>query len=140
MSILSRLFSSGSDDHEHARQKREKFQELERLHAGDDETISYVKAVWLTSRGLHYARLGSFDYAIPDFKEAIALKPDQAEAFLGLGISYANKGMLQEALCVLKSAPKKWKLHRQEYDIHPRTIQEINNFIRELNEYSSKHK
>src|SRR6266478_8338497 len=115
MSILSRLFSSGSDDHDRTRQKREKFQELERLHAGDDEMINNSKALWLTSRGRHYAGRGSFDYAILDFKEAIALKPDQAIAFLGLGAVYVDKGMLQEALCILKSAPKKWKLYGQEH-------------------------
>ena len=132
MGILSRLFGSGSDDRERTNQKQQKFQELGRLYAGDTEMINNAKALWLTSRGNHYGERGSFDYAISDFKEAITFKPDHIPAFLGLGVAYKYKGMFQEALSILKSAPRQWKFHGQAHDADPEMLQQLNTLIREL--------
>ena len=132
MAILSRLFGSRSEDRERANQKRQKFQGFERLAAGDLEMINHAKALWLTSRGNHYGERGSFDYAISDFKEALTFKPDHIPAFLGLGVAYKYKGMFQEALSILKSAPRQWTLHGQAHDADPEMIQQLNTLIREL--------
>jgi tetratricopeptide (TPR) repeat protein len=43
------------------------------------------------NRGLAYACKGDNDQAITDYKAAITLKPDFAEAFHGLGLAYHNK-------------------------------------------------
>ena len=133
MGILSRLFGSGSDDRERDNDKRQKFQKLEKLYAGNTEMINSAKAFCLTSRGNNYGERGYLDQAILDFKEAIQFKPDHIPAFLSLGLAYSGKGMFQEALSLLKSSPRKWKLYdAQELDADPEMIQQLNTLIREL--------
>ena len=132
MGILSRLFASGSDDRQRDDDKRQNFKELERLYTGDSEMINNAKALWLTSRGNYYGERGDLDQAILDFKEAITFKPDHIPAFLGLGVAYKYKRMFQEALAVLRNAPRKWKLYGQEHEADSEMIQQLHTLIREL--------
>jgi len=63
----------------------------ERVLALDQGVIYYV-------RGNAHAFKGDLDHAIADFDQAIALKPDHAEAYHGRGLAYRDKGDLDHAI------------------------------------------
>jgi lipoprotein NlpI len=52
----------------------------------------HTAAFAFTNRGKSYGSTGQFDRAIEDYKQAIRLKPDMAEAFRYLGLTYFIKG------------------------------------------------
>lgn len=57
------------------------------------------------SRGISYERTGQWDKAEADFRQALALRPDQPEVLNYLGYSYIEKGQnLDEALEMIKRA------------------------------------
>jgi tetratricopeptide (TPR) repeat protein len=49
------------------------------------------------NRGIGYFRKGLYDQAIADFTQAIALKPDFAEAYNNRGFTYGRKGLYDQA-------------------------------------------
>ena len=53
---------------------------------------THTEAFTLTYRGKSYGSIGQFDRAIEDYRHAIRLKPDMAEAFRYLGLTYFIKG------------------------------------------------
>jgi tetratricopeptide (TPR) repeat protein len=59
--------------------------------------------VWFSSGELHF-KLGNFETAIEHYKAAIALKPDFAQAYCGMGIAYANQKRVSEAIEAYKKA------------------------------------
>ncbi|MGF6861076.1 tetratricopeptide (TPR) repeat protein [Rhodobacteraceae bacterium MBR-64] len=57
------------------------------------------------SRGISHERIGDWDKAEADFREALTLQPDQPEVLNYLGYSYVDKGQnLDEALDMIKRA------------------------------------
>jgi tetratricopeptide (TPR) repeat protein len=60
--------------------------------------------------GLTYGTLGRYQEAIEAFKKAISLKPDDANAHFGLGLSYlsiGNRGSALDEYKILKSLDEK---------------------------------
>ena len=95
--------------------KRKKFKELENTYAGDPDMVSFAKASWLTSRGCSYGKQQKYDNAVKDFKEAIALKADYSQAYVGWGTALIESGKLDEALDVLLNASIQSVICGQEY-------------------------
>ena len=91
-------------------EKENKFLELEKSFKGDQETINFFKASWLTSRGNYYGQQKKYEQAKNDFNEAINLN-HYIPAYIGLGVLYREMGNFEEALKTLKSAPKKVIFH-----------------------------
>ncbi len=58
----------------------------------------------LQRTGLELANMGRPDEAIVHFKQAIAIKPDFAEAHLNLGVALAKQGRLDEAIVHFQQA------------------------------------
>ena len=50
------------------------------------------------SRGLAFARINDFQNALIDYSEAIALKPNSANAFYNRALAYKNLGHFEEAI------------------------------------------
>lgn len=74
-----------------------KFMNLSIAKNPRDPDAHYIKASTLNF-------MGKFDEAVKDFQEAIALQPDKAEFYTGLGDSYYNSGKLDLALEAFKKA------------------------------------
>jgi tetratricopeptide (TPR) repeat protein len=55
-------------------------------------------------KGVVYGIKGMWDEAITEYKKAIALNPNYADAHNILGLAYANKGMRDEAIAEFKKA------------------------------------
>ncbi len=58
----------------------------------------------LLEQGLKGLRSGQHEEAIASYKEAIRLKPDDAEAHYNLGSAYGNLGRYEEAVMAFKVA------------------------------------
>ncbi len=59
--------------------------------------------VWLLA-GYCYGELGHYQEAMEEFKQAIRIKPDYAEAHYNLGVTYGELGRHQEAIEAFKQA------------------------------------
>jgi len=60
----------------------------------------------LTSEGNYYGERGNLKRAMKCFKKAIVVDAEWVPAYLGLAIAYREQGQFQEALEVLKRAPR----------------------------------
>jgi tetratricopeptide (TPR) repeat protein len=108
MGFFGKLFGSADP----ASEKVAKFREIDSHAFGQDpETVAYMKATWLTSRGNEYGTNGQFKEAIQDFREAISLKPDHLMAYFGLALALHKSGQEDEAARTLNSAPDEMKAH-----------------------------
>lgn len=70
---------------------------------------SYVKenqndVYMLTKLGETYNSVGRYDEAIIEFKKAIAINPNFADSYKGLGVAYFEKCMFNEAIVEFKKA------------------------------------
>ena len=61
--------------------------------------------------GAVYTELGQFDLAIENYKKALLIKPDHADAFCNIGIAFQKKGELEIAIQNYKKAIKINPLH-----------------------------
>jgi len=126
--LLSDIIDSSSLDNE----KERKFKEFERRFAGDRDMINSSKAVWLASRGNEYGKQGNIDQAISDFKESIEFKKDYIPSYVGLGISYREKGMFQEALQVVKNAKLQWETYEKWFSADQKMAEHLDRLMQEL--------
>ena len=58
----------------------------------------------LFNLGLAYGNAGQYEEAIASYKEAIRIKPDDADAHYNLGVTYGESGQYEEAIASYKEA------------------------------------
>jgi serine/threonine protein kinase len=63
-----------------------------------------LEAWELVNKGVSLANLGLIDEAIKAYREALRIKPDDAEAHNNLGIALYDKGLLDDAIAVYQEA------------------------------------
>jgi polysaccharide export outer membrane protein len=70
--------------------------------ASSPEAVAEARRLY--KEGVRYSRAGLFTQAVELFRRSVKLKPDYAEAYLGLGNAYFEMRRWQEAIRVLQQA------------------------------------
>jgi eukaryotic-like serine/threonine-protein kinase len=95
----------------------EDFQRANELHLNDQE-----RYVMLVNRGVMRIRRGKDGEAADDLARAIALKPDQFEAYINLALAFQNLGQWENALTALGRAieghPRQAVLYRARSQVY----------------------
>jgi eukaryotic-like serine/threonine-protein kinase len=110
----------------------EDFRRANELRLNDQE-----RYVMLVNRGVMRIRRGRNAEAVADLSEAIALKPDQFEAYINLAMAYQKLGRWGEALSTLgraiddhPSEPVLYRARSQAYRLRSRTDEALGDLRR----------